>query len=238
MGEAKAYNLKLGSPTGGALAGQASPPALSPNLPNIVKMEPRLPSPCSGDSYSPTKKTKMEDGTWIPSPSQMSIDSSVSPPPLNGHSPTSSSYDAYCSSKAQTIYGVSALPNRMKTWYLTVVSEYQFWYCSVPPYIRFIIFQEQLDPPYLFFFTFVEFSVVEFESVFSHREPRSFACGFQPVDIEDSFPFISAIDRPALSLSAGEHDLASSLKARFSAACSPDAQRGQKTCHSVLLNAL
>ncbi|GIX98616.1 uncharacterized protein CDAR_580161 [Caerostris darwini] len=101
MGEAKAYNLKLGSPTGGALAGQASPPALSPNLPNIVKMEPRLPSPCSGDSYSPTKKTKMEDGTWIPSPSQMSIDSSVSPPPLNGHSPTSSSYDAYCSSKGK-----------------------------------------------------------------------------------------------------------------------------------------
>ncbi|GFY63583.1 ecdysone receptor A isoform [Trichonephila inaurata madagascariensis] len=62
-------------------------------------MEPRLPSPCHGDPYSPSKRTKQEDGTWLPSPSQMSIDSSVSPPPLvNGHSPTSS-YDAYCSSK-------------------------------------------------------------------------------------------------------------------------------------------
>ncbi|CAL1281376.1 unnamed protein product [Larinioides sclopetarius] len=98
MGETKPYNLKMlrdPSPAGGALAGQASPPALSPNLPSIVKMEPRLPSPCNGDTFSPTKRAKLEDGTWIPSPSQMSIDSSVSPPPLiNGHSPTSS-YDAY-----------------------------------------------------------------------------------------------------------------------------------------------
>ncbi|GFX35588.1 ecdysone receptor A isoform [Trichonephila clavipes] len=106
MGEAKAYNLKMlrdPSPAGGALAGQASPPALSPNLPSIVKMEPRLPSPCNGDPFSPSKRTKQEDGTWLPSPSQMSIDSSVSPPPLvNGHSPTSS-YDAYCSSKGKQL---------------------------------------------------------------------------------------------------------------------------------------
>ncbi|XP_064455496.1 ecdysone receptor-like isoform X1 [Ornithodoros turicata] len=93
---------------GGALAGQASPPALSPNLPSIVKVEPRLPSPCvssadGGMAFSPSKRIRQDDaGSWIASPgSQLSL----SPPPLlngtasssnNGLSPAScSSYDTY-----------------------------------------------------------------------------------------------------------------------------------------------
>ncbi|XP_071037103.1 ecdysone receptor isoform X2 [Parasteatoda tepidariorum] len=76
-------------------------------------MEPRLPSPCmtngnrdSEMQFSPTKRAKQEDGSWLPSPSPMSIDSISPPPLLNGHSSNShnglsptSSYDAYCSSK-------------------------------------------------------------------------------------------------------------------------------------------
>ncbi|XP_023219364.1 ecdysone receptor-like isoform X1 [Centruroides sculpturatus] len=108
---------------GGAVAGHASPPALSPNLPSIVKMEPRLPSPClnnldqnignggnvstvsNGTTFSPSKRLRQEDGTWIPSPSQMSMGSLSPPPMVNGHSmmttnglsPVSmvSSYDPY-----------------------------------------------------------------------------------------------------------------------------------------------
>ncbi|UYV60345.1 NR1H3 [Cordylochernes scorpioides] len=84
---------------GGAMAGQASPPALSPNLPSIVKMEPRLPSPCL--DFQPAKRLRQDTtDTWIPSPSS---GGSISPPPtlLNGHSlvvsPVSSlvSYDPY-----------------------------------------------------------------------------------------------------------------------------------------------
>ncbi|XP_035213241.1 ecdysone receptor-like isoform X2 [Stegodyphus dumicola] len=112
---------------GGALAGQTSPPALSPNLPTIVKMEPRLPSPCltngsgtNGDlmPFSPSKRSRQEDGTWLPSPSQMSLDSMSPPPGVNGHSainhnglsPTSS-YDAYCSKDKDELSPPSSVMN-------------------------------------------------------------------------------------------------------------------------------
>ncbi|XP_022244126.1 ecdysone receptor-like [Limulus polyphemus] len=105
-------NLRISEPSGGgAVAGHASPPALSPNLPSIVKLEPRLPSPCvgspldgggGGSIFNTAKRIRQDDGTWLPSPSQMSL-GSLSPPPYmngssimtsNGLSPVSiSSYD-------------------------------------------------------------------------------------------------------------------------------------------------
>lgn len=78
---------------GGAVAGHASPPALSPNLPSIVKVEPRLPSSCvssplevrssgGGPVFKSTKRLRLDDGSLLPSPSQMSL----SPPPyVNSH---------------------------------------------------------------------------------------------------------------------------------------------------------
>ncbi|XP_054722332.1 ecdysone receptor-like [Uloborus diversus] len=94
------FSLKL---AGGGR--QSPPPSLSPHLPSVVKVEPRLPSPC--DPFSPSKRVRLGgDEGWLPSPN--SIDS-LSPPPThatsNGHhhhnglSPTSSTYDAYCSPK-------------------------------------------------------------------------------------------------------------------------------------------
>ncbi|CAN8020841.1 unnamed protein product [Ixodes persulcatus] len=84
-----------GAGPGGALAGRASPPALSPNLPSVVKVEPRLPSPCVGSggdlsgpaatsAFSPSKRLRQDDaGAWISSPSsQMSVGSLSPPPPL------------------------------------------------------------------------------------------------------------------------------------------------------------
>lgn len=88
---------------------RSSPGSLSPNLPSIVKVEPRLPSPCLNspnfnDSYGKSngnnsattsgalnnKRLRIdESNSWgiiPPSPSQLSI-GSLSPPPLmNGHS--------------------------------------------------------------------------------------------------------------------------------------------------------
>ncbi|XP_077551119.1 uncharacterized protein LOC144164661 [Haemaphysalis longicornis] len=90
---------------GGLAAG--SPPALSPNLPSVVKVEPRLPSPCVGGDGgpAPSKRVRQDDaGAWISSPSsQMSVGSLSPPPPLlnglansSGLSPVScSSYETY-----------------------------------------------------------------------------------------------------------------------------------------------
>jgi ecdysone receptor len=94
--DSKAFTLKMlpnGLRGGG---GQESPPALSPNLPSVVKVEPRLSSPCDAFSPPPGKKSRQD---WLPSPPSLD---SLSPPPTltnnNGLSPTSS-YDAYCSTK-------------------------------------------------------------------------------------------------------------------------------------------
>jgi hypothetical protein len=92
---------------------RSSPGSLSPNLPSIVKVEPRLPSPCINsstlsDSYSKNnsvvnanspaatssgavhKRLRIDEtnswGIIPPSPGQLSM-GSLSPPPLmNGHS--------------------------------------------------------------------------------------------------------------------------------------------------------
>lgn len=98
--DTKGFSLKMlpnGLRGGG---GQESPPALSPNLPSVVKVEPRLSSPCDAFSPPPGKKARHE---WMPSPPSLD---SLSPPPTlsntNGLSPTSS-YDAYCSTKGRRI---------------------------------------------------------------------------------------------------------------------------------------
>ncbi|KAH8041057.1 hypothetical protein HPB51_013717 [Rhipicephalus microplus] len=98
--------LQAAQGAGGLAAG--SPPALSPNLPSVVKVEPRLPSPCVGGAASdgvPQKRVRQDDaGAWISSPSsQMSVGSLSPPPPLlnglansSGLSPVScSSYETY-----------------------------------------------------------------------------------------------------------------------------------------------
>ncbi|XP_075537089.1 ecdysone receptor-like isoform X1 [Dermacentor variabilis] len=100
--------LQAAQGAGGLAAG--SPPALSPNLPSVVKVEPRLPSPCIGGAASdggpaPSKRVRQDDaGAWISSPSsQMSVGSLSPPPPLlnglansSGLSPVScSSYETY-----------------------------------------------------------------------------------------------------------------------------------------------
>lgn len=96
--ETKPFTLKMlpnGLRGGG---GQESPPALSPNLPSVVKVEPRLSSPCDAFSPPPGKKSRQD---WLPSPPSLD---SLSPPPTlsnnNGLSPTSS-YDTYCSTKGR-----------------------------------------------------------------------------------------------------------------------------------------
>lgn len=90
---------------------RSSPGSLSPNLPSIVKVEPRLPSPCLSSpseganngaailntsnahsaSGNPAKRLRMDDvSPWalVPSsPGQLSIGSLSPPPLLNGHLP-------------------------------------------------------------------------------------------------------------------------------------------------------
>ncbi|XP_076348562.1 ecdysone receptor-like isoform X1 [Tachypleus tridentatus] len=83
---------------GGAVAGHASPLALSPNLPNIVKVEPRLPTSCvgntpdavGGSTFYSAKRLRQDNETWVPSPSQMSMGSLSPSLYLNGHSVTTS----------------------------------------------------------------------------------------------------------------------------------------------------